>query len=68
MMQSKYWGNGIVTSRTYEEQIGSINLVVLIRDKASEYKSEEIMQLLESKGIRSYFSTPEQQWQNGAAE
>ena len=26
------------------------------------------MQFLESKGIRSHFSTPKEQWQNGAAE
>ena len=43
-------------------------LVVLMRDNASEYKSEEIMHFLESKGIRSHFSTPKQQWQNGAVE
>ena len=39
-----------------------------MRDNASEYKSEEMMQFLESKGIRSHFSTPKEQWQNGAAE
>jgi transposase InsO family protein len=39
-----------------------------MRDNASEYKSEEMMQFLESKGIRSQFSTPKEQWQNGAAE
>ena len=43
-------------------------VVVLMRDNASEYKSEEMMQFLESKGIRSHFSTPKEQWQNGAAE
>ena len=37
-------------------------------DNAFEYKSEEMMQFLESKGIRSHFSTPKEQWQNGAAE
>ena len=43
-------------------------LVVLMRDNASEYKSEEMMQFLESNGIRSHFSTPKEQWQNVAAE
>ena len=43
-------------------------LAVLMRDNACEYKSEEIMQFLESKGIRSHFSTPKEKWQNGAAE
>ena len=43
-------------------------LVVLMRDNASEYKSEDMMQFLESKGIRSHFSTLKEQWQNGAAE
>ena len=45
-------------------------VVVLMRDNASEYKSEEMMSFLESKGIRSHFSTPKdsEQWQNGAAE
>ena len=39
-----------------------------MRDNASEYKSEEMMQFLESKGVRSHFSTPKEQWQNGASE
>ena len=43
-------------------------VVVLMRDNASEYKSEEMMQFLESRGVRSHFSTPKEQWQNGAAE
>ena len=37
-----------------------------MRDNACEYKSDEIMQFLDSKGIRSHFSTPKEQWQNGA--
>ncbi len=37
-------------------------------DNASEYKSEEMMQFLESKGNRSHFSTPKEQWQNGVTE
>ena len=43
-------------------------LVMLMRDNAGKYKSEEIMQFLDSKGIRSLFSTPKEQMQNGAAE
>ena len=43
-------------------------LVVLMRDNAGKYKSEEIIQFLDSKGFRSHFSTPKEQWQNGAAE
>ena len=39
-----------------------------MRDNASEYKSEEGMQFLEERGIRSHFSTPKEQWQNGAVE
>ena len=39
-----------------------------MRDNVGEDKSEEIMQFLDSKGIRSHFSTPKEQWQNGAAE
>jgi len=37
-------------------------------DNASEYKSEEMMQFLESRGFHSHFSTPKEQWQNGVAE
>ena len=33
-------------------------LVVLMRDHAAEYNSEEMMEFLDSKGIRSYFSSP----------
>ena len=43
-------------------------LVLLMRDNACEYKSEEIMQFLDSKGIRSHFNTPKEQWQNELAE
>ncbi len=56
------WYNDIADLRTKHK------LVVLMRDNASEYKSEEMMQFLESKGIHSHFSTPKEQWQNGAAE
>ncbi len=43
-------------------------MVVLLLDNASQHESEELMQFLESKGFRSHFSTPKEQWQNGAAE
>ena len=57
----KRWHCAIADLRAKHE------LVVLLRDNAGEYKSEEIMQFLDSKGIRIHF-TPEEQWQNGAAE
>ncbi len=43
-------------------------LVVLMRDNAYKYKSEEIMQFLDSKGVQKHFSTPKEQWQIGSAE
>ena len=45
------WYSDIADQRTKHK------LVVLMRDNASEYKSEEMMQFLESKGIHSHFST-----------
>ncbi len=39
-----------------------------MRDNAAEYKSEEIIQFLDSRRIRSHFSTPKEQRLNGAAE
>ena len=39
-----------------------------MQHNASEYKSEEMMQFLETNGIQSHFGTPNEQWQNGAAE
>jgi hypothetical protein len=38
---------------------------VVIRDHAVENKSREVIEFFESKGIKSYFSTPYEQWQNG---
>ena len=35
-------------------------LILLMRDNAGEYKSVEIMQFLDPKGIRSHFSTPKE--------
>ena len=43
-------------------------LVVVMRDNASENKSEEIMHFLDSKGITSHFSTPKAQRHNEAAD
>jgi hypothetical protein len=43
-------------------------LVVVVRDNASENKSQEVKEFFESKGIRNHFSTPREQWQNGPAE
>ena len=64
--------DAIKASRTWYAGIADLRnkhkLVVLMRDNASEYKSEEMMQFLESKGVRSHFSTPKEQWQNSAAE
>ena len=56
------WYSDIADLRT------TYKLVVLMLDNASEYKSEEMMQFLESKGNRSHFSTPKEQWHNGAAD
>ncbi len=45
-------------------------MVVSMRDnhEAGEYKSEDIVQFLDSKGVRSHFSTLKKQWHNGSAE
>ncbi len=37
-------------------------LLVLVQDKGSEYNSEEMMQFIGSKGIRSYFCPPKEKW------
>ncbi len=44
------------------------NLLVVMRDNAGENRSREIIEFFESRGIRSYFSTPYEQWQNGQGE
>ena len=59
---SRKWYRNIADLRTKHKW------VVLMRDNASEYESEEVMQFLAERGIRSHFSTPKEQWQNGAAE
>ncbi len=56
------WYSDIAHLQTKEK------LVVLILDNTSDYKSEEMMQFLESKLIRIHFSTPKEKWQNGAVE
>jgi hypothetical protein len=43
-------------------------LVVIMRCNAGENKSQEIQEFFESVGVRNHFSTPMEQWQNGAAE
>jgi hypothetical protein len=44
------------------------DLVVVMRDNAGENKLHEIMEFLESKGIRNHFSVSYEPWQNGLAE
>jgi IS30 family transposase len=44
------------------------NVCVVTRDNAGENKSSEVIEFFESKGIKSYFSTPYEQWQNGQGE
>jgi hypothetical protein len=39
-----------------------------LRDNAGENKSQEIQEFFKSGGVLNHFSTPEEQWQNGAAE
>ena len=51
----KRWSSDIADLRAKHK------LVVFMRDNAGEYKSEEIMQFLDSKGIRNHFSTPKEQ-------
>jgi len=43
-------------------------LVVVMRDNAGENKSREIMEFFESKGVKNYFSTAYEPWQDGLAE
>jgi hypothetical protein len=43
-------------------------LVVDMRDNAGENKSQKIQEFFESLGVRNHFSTPKEQWQNGAAK
>jgi hypothetical protein len=43
-------------------------LEVIIRDNASELKSEDLTDHLESLGFKNYYSAAYEQWQNGLAE
>ncbi len=43
-------------------------LVVVMRDNAGENKSHEIIEYFESIGVKNYFSTANEQWQNGLPE
>jgi hypothetical protein len=43
-------------------------LVVVMRDSAGKNMSREIIGLLESRGIQSYFSIPYEEWQNSQGE
>jgi hypothetical protein len=43
-------------------------LLVVMQDNAGENRSREVIEFFESKGIRSYFSTSYEQWQNGQVE
>ena len=40
-------------------------LLVVMRDNAGENKSQEIIEFFESVGVKNYFSTAREQWQNG---
>ncbi len=68
------WDDTIKALQTWYSDIADLRLrtkhklVLMMRDNASEYKSVKMMQFLESRGIRCHFSTPKEQWQNGAAE
>ncbi len=39
-----------------------------MRDNAGENKSQEIVDIFESTGIKNYYSTAHEQWQNGLPE
>ena len=43
-------------------------LVVVRRDNAGENKSQELIDFFESVGVKNYFSTAHEQWQNGLAK
>ena len=42
--------------------------VVVMRDNAGENNSREMMKFFESKGVKNYFSTAYEPWQDGLAE
>ncbi len=41
--------------------------VIVMRENAGEDKSQEIIDSFESVGVKKYFSTAHEQWQNGLA-
>ena len=43
-------------------------LYVVMRDNAGEYVSMKINAFFTSKGVKIYFSTPHEQWQDGLSE
>ncbi len=43
-------------------------LVVVMKHNAGENKSREIIEYFESIGVKNYFSTANEQWQNGLPE
>ena len=43
-------------------------LVVVMRNNAGENKSQELVDFFESVGVKNYFSTAHEQWQNGLAK
>ena len=43
-------------------------ILVVVRDNAGENTSKELNDYFTERGIKNYFSTPYEQWQNGLAE
>ena len=43
-------------------------LVIVMRANAGENRSQEIIDFFESVGVKNYFSTAHEQWQNGLAK
>jgi hypothetical protein len=43
-------------------------LLVVMRDNAGENKSQAVVDFFESMGVKNYYSTSHEQWQNGLPE
>ena len=43
-------------------------VVMPVRDNAGENKSQEVVDFFESMGVKNYYSTAHEQWQNGLPE
>ncbi len=43
-------------------------LLVVMTDNAGENKSQEVVDFFESMGVKNYYSTSHEQWQNGLPE